>query len=260
MNRTAARRAVKRLLARAGFEVHRRRGAGQRTLGQVLDHVVALGFEPASVIDVGVAHGTADLYDRFPSARLLLVEPLEEYRQVLETLSHERGAEYVLAAAGSEAGSQVLYVHRALACSSLLGERAGDQADVTPREVPVARLDELCVERGLRGPYALKVDVEGAELDVLAGASGILDETELLLLEVSLFRLNDRNPELAEVTGALRELGFVAYDIYDGHLRPIDGALAQVDMAFVREDGRFRRTHAYATPDQADRLYASWGF
>jgi hypothetical protein len=33
-----------------------------------------------------------------------------------------------------------------------------------------------------------------------------------------------------------------------------------VDLAFVREDGRFRRTHDYATPDQANELYSSWHF
>lgn len=32
--------------------------------------------------------------------------------------------------------------------------------------------------------------------------------------------------------------------------RPIDGALARVDMAFVRRDGLFRRIHQFATEEQ----------
>jgi FkbM family methyltransferase len=255
------RRAVKRLLARSGVEVRRTRSPGpRRTLAEVLAHAVARGFAPATVIDVGVAHGTPDLYAAFPDARLLLVEPLAEYRAVLDDLRARRGAEVALAAAGPAAGTATLTVHRALACSSLVGERAGDDAATAQREVPVVRLDALCRERALPGPYAIKVDVEGAELDVLGGATGILDEAELVLLETSLFRFNGANPQLADVACAMRDLGFAVYDVYGGHLRPLDGALAQLDVAFVREDGPFRRSHAYATPAQADALYASWGF
>jgi FkbM family methyltransferase len=260
MDRAAARDAIKGLLARTGFEV-RRRGAGpRRTLTEVLDHVRAQGFTPSTVVDVGVASGTPELYAAFPHARLLLVEPLAEYAGALQALRDERGAEIAQAAAGAEPGTLELTVHRVLACSSVVGERSGDEADVTRREVPVVRVDALCEERSLRGPYVLKADVEGFELDVVAGAEGILAETELVLLEASLFRLNGTNPQLGDVVCAMRDRGYVVYDVYGGHLRPLDGALAQVDVAFVREDGRFRRAHAYATPEQADRLYAGWGF
>jgi FkbM family methyltransferase len=255
-----ARDGVKRLLARTGLEV-RRRGAGpRRTLAEVLDHTRAQGFAPAAIVDVGVATGTPELYAAFPEARLLLVEPLREYLPALDGLRATRGAEVELAAAGRAAGTTELTVHRVLACSSIVGERTGDEADVTRREVPVVRVDELCAARGIDGPYVLKVDVEGFELDVVAGAQGILPRTELVLLEVSLFQLNGANPQLGDVVCAMRDLGYVVYDVYNGHLRPLDGALAQLDLAFVRDDGPFRRTHAYATPAQADRMYASWGF
>jgi hypothetical protein len=104
------------------------------------------------------------------------------------------------------------------------------------------------------------VDVEGFELDVVAGAEAILPDTDVVLLEVSLFRLNGANPQLGDVVCAMRDRGYSVYDVYGGHLRPLDGALAQVDLAFVRDDGPLRRSHAYATPEQADRLYADWGF
>ena len=37
-----------------------------------------LGFEPQTVIDVGAALGTFELYRTFPKARHLLIEPIEE--------------------------------------------------------------------------------------------------------------------------------------------------------------------------------------
>jgi hypothetical protein len=106
----------------------------------------------------------------------------------------------------------------------------------------------------------MKADVEGGELDVIRGATSALEQTTLLLLEVSLYRFVPNGVELGDVVCRMRELGWSVFDIYNGHLRPIDGSLAQVDLAFARDDGPLRRLHDYATPEQADRLYSSWGY
>ena len=103
----------------------------------------------------------------------------------------------------------------------------------------------------------IKVDVQGAEIEVLNGATEVLADTELLLLEVSLFAFMKESPELFEVVSYMKELGFVVYDIYGGHSRPLDGALGQCDIAFVKEQGMFRNDHRYATPDQWQKLTSS---
>jgi hypothetical protein len=164
-----------------------------------------------------------------------------------------------IAAAGSRSGEREILVHRVLACSSMVGARAGDGTAPRSRLVPVTTLDTLSREHGLGGPYVLKVDVEGAELDVLAGASLVLQRTEMVLLEVSLFELNPGAAQFGDVVCWMRDNGWTVYDVYNGHVRPLDGALAQLDVAFVREDGPLRRDHRYATPEQADALYRSWG-
>jgi FkbM family methyltransferase len=246
-------------LAARGFELRRTKTGVRRTLPAVLAHYRQLGLAPATVIDVGVAAGTPELYQAFPGARLILVEPLVEWRQQLEDAHRERNTEVVIAAAGPEAGETEISVHRVLACSSVLGARSGDDADPERRTVPVVRLDEIARERDLAGPLVVKVDVEGAELQVLAGAHTVLEDTELVLLEVSLFELIPGAPQFHDVVAWMQEHGFVVADLYNGHNRPLDGALAQLDVAFVQQDGRFRRDHAYATAEQADALYRSWG-
>ncbi len=40
------------------------------------------------------------------------------------------------------------------------------------------------------------------------------------------------------------------YDVCGLAYRPLDNALAQLDIAFVREDGPFRRHHHYASAAQ----------
>ena len=254
--------AARRALRAGGLEVSRAGGGGgpRRTLPEVLGHVRRLGVAPQTVIDVGVAAGTPELYAAFPGVPLLLVEPLAEHEAHLrEIVAARPGSSYALAAGGPEPGELEIAVHRVLACSSVLGDRDPDGEPAARRVVPVVRIDDLVAERGLRGPFVVKVDVEGAELQVLAGARETLAATDVVLLEVSFFRLVAGGAEVADVVAFMREAGFSAYDLYHGHLRPLDGALAQVDMAFVRTDGPLRADHRYATPEQADALYRRWG-
>jgi methyltransferase FkbM-like protein len=150
-------------------------------------------------------------------------------------------------------------VHPDLVGSSLLYEADGAGVDGISREVPLKAIDDLCTEVKFGGPYLLKVDVQGAELLVLDGARRTLQDTELVILEVSLLHLYRDGPQLHDVVGYMRERGFLVYDIVGGHNRPLDGALAQVDLVFVRENGRFRLEQGYATEQQRRQLRNKWG-
>jgi FkbM family methyltransferase len=256
-----AAQSLKRLADRAGIEVRRKDTGVRRTPEAVLAHVKRLGFEPATVIDVGVAYGTPELYDAFPDSRFLLVDPLEEYAEAIGQITGRlRHAEWVRAAAGAEPGSITINVNRAPALSSTLGHWKGHDDGGTPRDVPVVRLDDLVAERSLPGPFLIKADVEGAELRVLEGASNVLADTELVMLEVNLFEFLPGQPQLHDVVAFMKRRGFVTYDFYGGHVRLLDDALAMTNMAFVREDGRFRRSHEFATEQQAREMYEEWGF
>jgi hypothetical protein len=146
-------------------------------------------------------------------------------------------------------------VHPDLYGSSVLLETEGRHVDGTPREVPVVTVDGLCSEKRLRGPYLIKADVQGAELEVLDGAARVLEDTELILLEVSLFQFYANGPQFYDVLSYMKNRGFVAYDILGHHTRPLDCALAQVDAAFVKENGRFREKHNYcALQEQREEL------
>jgi FkbM family methyltransferase len=259
--RRAGRTALRDALARAGLELRRTGGGGpRRTLAEVLAHARSVGVAPRTVVDVGVAAGTPELYAAFPDAALLLVEPLADlHRAELDALAARRRTVVAPVAAGPEPGAREIAVHRVPACSSLLGGRVGEGGHVARRSVPVARLDDLLEQHGLAGPHVLKVDVEGAELDVLAGAPRALADAELVLLEVSFFALVPGGAQVADVVCWMRDRGFAPYDVFSGHVRPLDGALAQLDVAFVPADGPLRADHRYATAEQADALYRRWG-
>ena len=244
-----------------GFEIRRSRGGvstrrpPERTsLEGVLQQVKNTGFTPATVIDVGAAMGSFSrtCSSVFPRAQYLLIEPLNEYlpalTKVVETIP---GAAYEMRAASANESPVILNVHDDFVGSSLYQEvEEGTGVNGVPREVPAVTLDRLVAQRRAESPFMIKIDVQGAELDVLSGAEATLRHAELVVLEVSLFQFFKGAPLLCEVVAHMKSLGFVPYDLLGLQYRPIDGALSQVDVVFVKEHGAFRRIHAYATAEQ----------
>lgn len=258
-------RLVNGLLRPLGLERRRRQAAGESSrasLGGALDHAKAMGWEPATCVDVGAAFGRFSLACArvFPRAHYLLVEPLEEYRPYLEAVGDQLAhASYAGVAAAARSGETSFHIHADLVGSSMLREAEGPKVDGASRIVTAVTLDEFTRARGAGGPYLLKVDVQGAELEVLRGARSVLAATDYVILETSFFRFFIEGPELPAVIEFMSRGGFVPYDIFGLQYRPLDGALSQVDLVFVREDGLFRRHHVYATPEQRaaqDRRFA----
>lgn len=247
---------IKRLLRRYGYRIEKNQYALHQppvsnSMAAVLARVSQHDFQPATVIDVGVATGTAPLYLAFPNAFHLLIEPLVEFFGPIQDLLRSYRGHYVPAAAGSVDGEITINVHADhLDGSSVLREEMGSEFDGSHRVVKLVRIDTLTAQMGLSGPYLLKVDTQGAELEVLEGSRQTLLDCELVLLEVSLFEFMKGAPQFGDVIIYMKDHGFVVYDIYDGARRPLDGALGQLDLAFVKEQGIFRLDHRYATPEQ----------
>jgi FkbM family methyltransferase len=248
----SAKHLVVRLFNAFGLDIRRLRPATtpRASMAGGLAQLARLGFQPRTIIDAGVANATPELYETFRDASILLIEPLIEFEPFLRQICSTYKAQYVLAAAGQTPGSATFHVHDDKFSSSLLSEVEGASVDGTPRTVPVVTIDQQCAEKSLTGPFLVKLDVQGAELQVLAGATRTLQQTEAVILEVTLFGTMIGGPQFYDIMHFMKQSGFVAYDVFAVNYRPLDGALAQVDMIFVREDGPFRRSHAFATPEQ----------
>lgn len=204
-----------------------------------------LGFEPKTVIDVGAALGTFNLYETFPNSRHLLIEPIAENEPYLAKICRKlKSAEYIIAAATKASGVFALNVNPDMVHSSISENRGSDNSNPYVRTIPAITLDGICKERNLPGPYLIKVDVDGQELDVLQGAAEILQQTEYVIVEVTLFG------QICDVIHFMKSQGFAPYDIVDLGYRPSDAALWQVDMAFVKESGLFRRENNYVASQQ----------
>jgi FkbM family methyltransferase len=135
---------------------------------------------------------------------------------------------------------------------SSIGASAGGNFTVASTEpVDTVRLDDI---DGLPHIDYLKLDVQGAELDVLKGGLRTLETTLVIESEVEFLPLYENQPLFGEIHIFLRQQGFVLHkllDIAGRGFRPFNGpgnnpfaAMSQMlwaDAIFVRDFSRLDR-------------------
>jgi len=82
----------------------------------------------------------------------------------------------------------------------------------------------------------IKIDVQGAELDILKGGEKTMQNTSYALLELSLLGYNIGAPLIGEVVNKMIEYGFCIVDILEYHKFPhlYGGAIFQIDTLFKK--------------------------
>jgi FkbM family methyltransferase len=220
------RRVVSSALDRLGYELQRKPVA-DASVGFNRRYLVRI-CQPETVIDVGVGYGTYPLYEAFPRAKIILVEPLRDYAAAMEKISRTYDCDIVYKAAGDKAGMQEIQVYaNDLQKSSLTNRTAltssGDEMQV--RVIEVVTLDSIFAGAGWRQPILLKVDAEGHELKALQGAEALLAVTEVVIAEVSIAKRFEGSYEFEDMIAFMREHGFAVYSILKvthvkGEIRP----------------------------------------
>jgi FkbM family methyltransferase len=216
-----------------------RTNASVRDYRLFFKHLKSLNFDVHTVIDVGIAFGTPPIYKAFPRARYFLIEPVAECLPVLEKLKQSLNAEYFLVAAGAENRDVTFNVHEDISGSSLFAQAEGNVLDGEARVTPMRRLDSL-LPSALEHPVLLKIDTQGAELEVLKGLGDRIGEIDVLIVETTMMEVRRGIPQFVDVVRFCDDAGFATYDVLEGQMRALDGALAQIDLVFVRKDSPLR--------------------
>ncbi len=178
--------------------------------------------------------------------------PLAKFKPALDWIKNHYRAEVELVAAGAQNMSRTIQIgrsHAELHGATLLTSGNTPDDGASNREIPVRRLDTLAIKHRLVPPIMIKVDTQGTELDVMAGAAGILACVDVVILEVSFFQFWQQQPLVDETLQFMSARDFFPYDIFGGYNRPLDNALGQLDIAFVRRNGLFRKDQRYADPN-----------
>jgi FkbM family methyltransferase len=120
----------------------------------------------------------------------------------------------------------------AFPANAFAGEHFGGSAVERVEEVEVARLD--VVASGER--ILFKTDTQGYDLEVIAGASGLLDRVVAMQVELSVTPLYSGAPDWLVVLAELRELGFVPVSLTGVGRAGL--AAVEFDCLLVRERAR----------------------
>lgn len=212
---------------------------GLSSMEEFLRFLRERGFAPACVLDVG-ANETwwAKLATGiFPEARFVLIEPQAELLPGLTAFCEGHpDSRIVSAGAGPVPGEAVFTVWEDRSGSSFIPD-ASDKLIASGRQrvLPITTIDAE-FEAEPRLPDLVKLDVQGYELEALKGASRLFGHTEVFIIETSLLT-GTVIPPLADIVAFMNARGYRAYDICGFLRRPLDGALAQVDLVFARASG-----------------------
>jgi len=103
-------------------------------------------------------------------------------------------------------------------------------------EVPIYRLETIISQLNLPRPDVMKLDVHGAELEVLKGADSVLDSVQVIQLKSWLTRrYRGRSPLLHEVIEFLSKKKFSPVD-FGGFFFSQIHELCALDVYFARAD------------------------
>lgn len=189
------------------------------------------GLNVGTVIDIGVHRQTPELIKVFPDKHQLLFEPVVEYHEdIKKNYSH---IDFTLFPFPLSSHSYKGYLSTFdvtgkgdVTHSSIVMDESPDTRDIN-----IYALDDVLKVRNDKPPFLLKLDVDGAELQILNGAIETLKKTDCVIIECP---ISIDNQMFFDRSYFLRENGFVLWDIVD--FCYYKNQLSQVDLVFLKDE------------------------
>jgi FkbM family methyltransferase len=233
---------MQRLARRLGYDLTPRRKAKpvEAQLIAVLER-----FEIACVLDVGANAGQYGSLLRAWGyrGRIVSFEPVPAAHARLELRAAGDPAWQVAPrmALGAKDGEATIEIAAESDMSSIMPQtellrRVSPSSQVIARErVPLRRLDGLAKEylKHAEGIF-LKVDTQGFEAEVLAGARELLPRLRGIQLEMSLVRCYEGERDFRELIDDLENAGFRPWLLFPGYFERKLARQLQIDGVFMR--------------------------
>jgi FkbM family methyltransferase len=196
-----------------------------------------LRFAPKHIVDVGANRGlwTRTAIRHFPVAQYTLVEPQDDLKKHIQDLiDGGYKIQWINAGASGEAGILPFTLAPQDGSSTFaLSEEEARKAGWAQTRVAVKTLNEIAAASGAPWPDMVKIDAEGFDLRVLAGASELLGKTDIFLVEASVCCGYENS--VAAVVEFMARAGYGLMDITDLNRSPRHGVLWLCELAFLRK-------------------------
>jgi FkbM family methyltransferase len=227
------RKTAKLILDTCGYELHR---------ADNLQAILA-PYHISTVLDIGASRGQFAKYVRrlLPDAFIHSFEPIPAvYQELLAAMRGDTKFAAHAVALGDRTQSALMNVNDFSPSSSLL-DMAETHVTAFPhsqhshaQSVRVVPLDTWAEETALSDPMFLKLDVQGYEDRVLAGALQTLKRVSVVMTEVSFTELYRGQPLFDDIHTILRTNGFRCIGVINNVHMPQTGRLLQADALFER--------------------------
>ena len=198
-----------------------------------VEYIKTVLSSPDFIIDIGVADGTPEITRVFPYSEYkhILVEANQKFISELNLIAEKYPKNVIVehCFCSDNKGSVQLFVDESGRKSSK--QQFGSQASSLNIETKL--LDDITLKHNLKGQGLLKIDVEGAELDVLNGASETLKICKVVIVECWMNSDQVRNFE--NVVSLMDKKGFKVFDFFGGHCDS-EGELKIIDVVFISRD------------------------
>jgi FkbM family methyltransferase len=180
-----------------------------------LQHLKDSGFEPSVIYDVGacVLHWTNEAKQIWPNSNIVAFEAMPS----CEFLYKEKGIPYHIGVLSDESGKTVEFYQNDwhpggnsyyIENSDINANSAFYFNETHKRTYQTVALDAVHRLKQLPKPELLKMDVQGAELDVLRGAAEVLETVEHVILELQSVEYNKGAPLRETVVEYMHSIGF----------------------------------------------------
>jgi FkbM family methyltransferase len=186
---------------------------------------------PKRALDIGAHVGgfTRSLLAQFPNCQVVMVEANSHCEPHLQTV----GCAYEIVALCDYNGQALLYMendNQIGTGASLYKENTVWYSKGEKQTVTTKRLDDCNYFDG--APIDLiKMDVQGAELDIIKGGGNTIKNATFVLMETSLLQYNQEAPLIDSVVEKMVSMDFCMWDIVEYH-KLSDGTIFQLDILF----------------------------
>jgi FkbM family methyltransferase len=170
----------------------------------------SLGLEVATILDIGVGHGTKPLYDAFEDCFFVLVDP---QRRAESLLVHKpRRYAFINKGLASSAGPRLLREQAGGKTTFLERTRLTSSPILAQYEADTTTLDELLSGISFTPPIGIKIDTEGYELEILQGLHKYWASVQFVICEASIRRRFVNSYQISDLICYMKDHDFFLFN------------------------------------------------